>query len=68
MVVALIVGWFPNLFAPEMMWFGSAMTFVGGGNAVLIATIYGSLADILPESERYAVCVNAGGVRIHPSD
>lgn len=54
-VIIMIVGWFPDVLPVQTVWAACASPLIGGGNAVLVATLYGILTDVVPESERYEV-------------
>lgn len=53
MAVFILVAWFSDFVPIEFIWASSLTGLVGGGNAVVMASLSGMLADVLPGAERY---------------
>ncbi|KAJ1323381.1 MFS transporter PCFT/HCP family solute carrier family 46 (folate transporter) member 1 [Microdochium nivale] len=52
MAVFILVAWFSDFVPIELIWASSLTGLVGGGNAVMMASLSGMLADVLPGAER----------------
>jgi MFS transporter, PCFT/HCP family, solute carrier family 46 (folate transporter), member 1 len=52
MLIIAIVGWFPSVFPIYAVWASSSAILIGGGNAVIIATLLGILTDVVDEADR----------------
>jgi hypothetical protein len=48
----MAVVYFSSALSIRLYWLAPLGLLVGGGNAVTNATLYGLLADVLPESDR----------------
>lgn len=59
MAIFILVAWFSDVVPVKLIWTSSLTGLIGGGNAVVMASLSGILADVLPEAERYVVCFSS---------
>ncbi|KAH7032713.1 major facilitator superfamily domain-containing protein [Microdochium trichocladiopsis] len=52
MAIFMLVAWMSDIVPIELIWASSLAGLVGGGNAVVMASLSGMLVDILPEAKR----------------
>ncbi|KXJ85908.1 major facilitator superfamily domain-containing protein [Microdochium bolleyi] len=52
MAIFILVAWFSDVVPVKLIWTSSLTGLIGGGNAVVMASLSGMLADVLPEAER----------------
>lgn len=50
--ISKVVLWWPDLFAPRLIWLSSLATFVSGGDAVAGSMVYLVIADVAPPDQR----------------
>ncbi|KAI8944894.1 major facilitator superfamily domain-containing protein [Xylaria longipes] len=53
-LLIMVVGWFHRTLSPRLIWLSPIAYLLGGGDAVLAATITSIAVDVVPESERSA--------------
>ncbi|KAI1358457.1 major facilitator superfamily domain-containing protein [Xylaria arbuscula] len=58
----MVVGWFPQVLSPRLVWLSPIFYLMGGGNPVVAATITSMATDVVEESQR-----SISFMRIHAS-
>ncbi|KAI1175806.1 major facilitator superfamily domain-containing protein [Nemania sp. FL0916] len=51
-IISKIILWYPDVFAPRLIWLASLANFVGGGDAVASSLSFLIVADVAPPHER----------------